>query len=130
MIPFIGGQRASQVVKNPLAKAGDIRDEGLILGSGRAPGRGHGNPLQYSSLENPMDRGAWWATVHGVAKSWTERKQLSTQHRFIETESRRVLSGGCEERRIGELLFNGYGASVCKDEKVLEMDDGMIVAQQ
>ena len=45
--------------------------------SGRSPGRGHGNPLQYSCLENPMDRGAWWATVHRVTKSWTSLKQLS-----------------------------------------------------
>ena len=47
--------------------AGDL---GLIPGSGRFPGEGNGNPLQYSCLENPMDRGAWWTTVHGVAKSW------------------------------------------------------------
>ena len=46
--------------------------------SGRSPEEGHGNPLQYSCLENPTDRGAWWATVHGVAKSWTWLKQLST----------------------------------------------------
>ena len=46
-------------------------DLGLIPGSGRSPGEGNGNPLQYSCLENPMDRGAWWATVHGVAKSQT-----------------------------------------------------------
>ena len=44
---------------------------GLIPGSGRCPEEGNGNPLQYSCLENPMDRGAWWATVHGIAKSWT-----------------------------------------------------------
>ena len=44
-------------------------DQGSIPGSGRSPGAGNGNPLQYSCLENPMDRGAWWATVHGVAKS-------------------------------------------------------------
>ena len=50
--------------------AGD-QTEGLIPRSGRAPGEGHGNPLQYSRLEDPMDRGAWWATAHGVAKSWT-----------------------------------------------------------
>ena len=56
------------MVKNLLANAGDIRDMGSILGSGRSPGGGHGNPLQYSCLENPMDRGAWWATVHGVAE--------------------------------------------------------------
>ena len=59
------------VVKNPPANAGDVREVGLILGSGRSPGGGHGNPLHYSCLENPMDRGAWWATVHGVAKSQT-----------------------------------------------------------
>ena len=57
------------VVKNPPAKAGDIRDTGSIPGSGRSPGEGNGNPLQYSCLKNPMDRGAWWATVHGVAQS-------------------------------------------------------------
>ena len=62
------------VVKNPPANAGDIRDEGSIPGSGRSPGGGRGNPLQYSCLENPMDRGAWWATVHGVAKSRTRLK--------------------------------------------------------
>ena len=59
------------VVKNPLANEGDIRDVGLIPGLGRSPGGGHGNALQYSCLENPMDRGAWRATVHRVAKSWT-----------------------------------------------------------
>ena len=64
--------RASQValvVKNLPAKAGDIRDVGSIPTLGRSTGRGHGNPLQYPCLENPMDRGTWWATVHGVAKS-------------------------------------------------------------
>ena len=59
------------VVKNLPANAGDVRDSGLIPDSGRSPGEGHGNPLQYSCLENPMDRGASWATVHRVAKSWT-----------------------------------------------------------
>ena len=53
------------VVKNSPANAGDIRDTNLIPGSGRAPGGRHGNPLQYSCLENPMDRGAWQATVRG-----------------------------------------------------------------
>ena len=48
------------------------------LGQENLPGGGHSNPLQYSSLENPMDRGAWWATVHGVAKSWTRLNQLGT----------------------------------------------------
>ena len=57
------------MVKNLPANAGDLRDAGLIPGSGGSPGKGHGNPLQYSCLENPTDRGAWQATVHGVAKS-------------------------------------------------------------
>ena len=56
------------MVKNPPASAGDIRDTGSIPGLGRFPGEGNGNPLQYSCLGNPMDRGAWWAVVHGVAK--------------------------------------------------------------
>ena len=59
------------MVKNPPANAGDVRDVGSIPGSGRSPGGGHANPLQYSCLENPMDRGTWQATVHGVRKSWT-----------------------------------------------------------
>ena len=59
------------MVKNPPANAGDVRDMGSIPGSGRSPGRGHGNPLQYSCLENSMDRGFWWAMVHRVAKSET-----------------------------------------------------------
>ena len=58
------------VVKSLLANA-DLRDTGSIPGSGRSLGEGHGNPLQYSCLENPMDRGAWWAMVHRVAKRWT-----------------------------------------------------------
>ena len=63
---------------NPPASAGDVRDMGLIPGLGRSPGGRHGNLLQYSCLENPRDRGAWWATVHSVAKSWTRLNQLST----------------------------------------------------
>ena len=57
------------VVKNPAANAGDIRDVRSIPGLGTSPGEGNGNPLQYSGLENPMDRGAWRATVHGVVKA-------------------------------------------------------------
>ena len=60
------------MVKNTSANAGDIRNEGLIPGSGRSSGVGNGNPLQYSCLENSMDRGgSWRATVHGATKSWT-----------------------------------------------------------
>ena len=57
------------VVKNLPANAGDIRDLDVLPWWGRSPGRENGNPLQYSCLENPMDRGAWWATVHRVTKS-------------------------------------------------------------
>ena len=64
-----GASQAVPVVKNPPANAGDARDAISIPGLGRFPGGGHGNPFQYSCLENPMDRGAWWATVHGVTKS-------------------------------------------------------------
>ena len=63
--------RLQIVVKNLPANTGALRNVGSIPGSGRSPGRGHGNPLQYSCLENPMDRGAWEATVHGVAESDT-----------------------------------------------------------
>ena len=56
------------LVENPPANAGDIRDPGLIPGLGRSPGEGNGNPLQYSCLENPMDREAWWVTVYGVVR--------------------------------------------------------------
>ena len=71
---------ASQVVlavKNPPASTGDLRHTGSIPGSGRSPAGGHSNPLQYSCLENPTDRGAWQAMVHKVAKSRTQLKCLS-----------------------------------------------------
>ena len=60
------------VIKNPPANAGDTRDAVLIPGWRRSPGGGNGNLLQYSCLENPMDREAWWATVHGVTQSGTQ----------------------------------------------------------
>ena len=62
------------VAKNLPANAGDIRNMGLIPGLGRSPREGHGHPLQYSCLETPMDRGAWGATVHGLAKSQAQMK--------------------------------------------------------
>ena len=65
------------MVKNSPANAVDLRDLDSVPGSGRSPGGGHGNPLQYSCLENPMDRGTWRATVHKVAKSRTQLKRLS-----------------------------------------------------
>ena len=76
VLPFAGalGFTGGLAVKNPSTDAGDI---GLIPGLGRSPGEGNDNPLQYSCLENRMDRGAWWAAVHGVGKS---RPWLSTMH--------------------------------------------------
>ena len=66
------------MIKKPHASAGDIRNVGSIPRLGGYPGVGHGSPLQYPCLENPMERGAWQATVHGVTKSWTQLKKLST----------------------------------------------------
>ena len=66
------------MVKNLPTNTGDIRDVGLIPGLGRFPGGGHGNPHQYSCLEDPMDRGAWWATVHTVAKIGHDRSYLAS----------------------------------------------------
>ena len=75
-----GASQVALVVKNPPADVGDVRDVGSIPELGRSPGEGNGNPLQYTFLENPMDRGAWWATVHGVAKSQTQLSGLTLSH--------------------------------------------------
>ena len=88
--------RAPQVapgVKSPPASAGDVRETSSIPGSERSSGEGHGYPLQCSGLENPRGRGAWWATVHGVAKNWTQLQQLSTHARKkSHTQKRRKAS--------------------------------------
>ena len=75
-----GASRVALVVKNLPAKAGNIRGMGWISWLGRSSGGGHGNPLKYSCLENPMDRGAWQAIVHGVAKSQTQLKWNTHTH--------------------------------------------------
>ena len=77
LAPYLQYGTYSQVAlveKNLFATAGDIRDASLITGLERSPGEGHNNPLQYSCLENPIDRGAWQAVVHRVAQSWTRLK--------------------------------------------------------
>ena len=76
------------VVKNPQANAGDTRDASSIPGLGRSPGGEHGNPLQSAYLENPINRGAWWATVQWVTKSRTRLKQLCI-HAYKENSSDR-----------------------------------------
>ena len=74
----------SSAVKSPSANGGDVRDMGLISGWGQSPGGGNGNPLQYSCLKNPVDRGAWWAIVHGVQRighDWaTKPKKAMAPH--------------------------------------------------
>ena len=65
----MGASQEALGIKNLPTDPGDIRDTGLIPGSGRSPGEGNDNPLQYSCLENATDRGAWWATVHGIGES-------------------------------------------------------------
>ena len=92
--------RASQVAlvaKNLPANAGDIRDLGSIPRSGRSPGEGNGNPLQSFCLENPKDRGAWWASVHRVAKSGTGLKQLSSSSK-VEEMGRKI----CNREKVGK----------------------------
>ena len=95
------------MVKNPPTNAGDVRDSGSIPGWGRSPGGGHGNPLQYSCLENPMDRGAWRARVHRITKSWTRLKQLSSSSRGtrvpkIQTSGK--FLGGEKQTDVGHFL--------------------------
>ena len=68
---IIGASQEALVVNNAPANAGDLTDAGSIPGSGRCPGEGNGNPFQYSCLMNPMDREAWWATIHRAAQSRT-----------------------------------------------------------
>ena len=92
------------MVKNPPASVAAIEDMSSILGLGRSPGGGNGNPLQYSCLENPMDRGAWGGTVHGVAKSWTRLKRLST-HAASDTQA-----GGGRHLNLKTWVLPGYDA--------------------
>ena len=84
------------VVRHMPDNAGDTRDVGSIPGSGRSPGEGNGNPLQYPCLENPMDRGAWRATVHGVAKSRTRLSNFT----FTFTSSKPHLPNSVHEKYV------------------------------
>ena len=87
------------MLKNPLATPGEVRDTGSIPGSGRSPGECHGDPLQYSCLENPMDRGALQAAVHGVAQNRIQLTRPSAhQHR---EEARQPHKEAGEGRSLG-----------------------------
>ena len=99
--------RVSLVVRNLPVSAGDLRDAGLSPGSGRSPGRGNGNPLQCSCLENPMDREAWQATVHKVTKSWTRLKQLCMHTQIWKLRKKPVLPGWHSKDRPGLAVFPG-----------------------
>ena len=87
-ILYCGASQVAVVVKNLPACAGDIRDVGSVPGMARFPGGGKGYSLQYSCLENPTDRGVWWATVHGVTKS---RTQISDKHTHTIKETHKLL---------------------------------------
>ena len=95
------------VVKKPPANAGDIRDAGSVPALGRSPGEGHGNSFQYSCLENPMDRGAWRATVYGVAKSQTRLKRLSSSSSSSSKQAIGTVSNTTLQRKKPE--FGGGG---------------------
>ena len=96
------------VVKNPLANAGDVRDMGLIPGRVRCPGGQHGNPLQYSCLQNPMDRGAWWATVHGAAKSWRGMRLSIHAHQLRSKKARIHSQPGYPVSSIPSMASNKW----------------------
>ena len=103
----VGASQVALVINNPFANAGDLRNAGLIHGLGRSHGGRHGNPLLYSCLENPMDRGAWRATIHRVTKNWTWLKQLST-HAHLSPAwlgTSRVRENCPLKRRGSALLF-------------------------
>ena len=93
------------MVKNPPANAGDARDADAIPGLGRSPEEGNGNPLQYSCLENSLDRGVWWARVHGVEKNWTRLRNRTQQHSTLEVSLKLwgVSVWGGEKHHIGQI---------------------------
>ena len=104
------------MVKNLPANAGDTRDADSIPGSGRSPGGGKGNPLQYSCLKNSMGRGAWQAAVHGVTTNRTRLKQLSTQALVLGAGHRKGRGERRGRRKTEPLGVQGRGAT--KGEKV------------
>ena len=113
--PLLGSQMAL-VIKNLSANAGDVRDTGSIPGSGKSPGGGNGDPLQYSCLENPINRGAWWATIHAVSKSQMRLEGLSMEH-----PGRSLVSKGKE--RVEEAFQRGQIWP--KEKEMMESPQGL-----
>ena len=122
------------MVNNPPANAVGTRDVGLICGLGRHPGEGNGNPLQYSCLENSMDRGAWWATVHGVTKSQTQLSDWAQPHMLnyfkkgkntTETHRKMILiCAMCEENAVTNWICQKLFAKFCACK--VEVDSNQI----
>ena len=113
LLPKAGAFQVALVVKNPPANAGDVEDAGLIPASGRSPEGGPGNPLQYSYRENPMDRGAWWAAVHGITKSRISCQDISEiDNQIVNTTMRKLIIGGHMYIQTTEGLFTITGQRV------------------
>ena len=126
MLLLFPTSQVALVVKNPTASAGDTGDVGLILGSGRSPGGGHDNPPQCSCLENPMDRGAWWATVDGVAENWTRLKPLSMHLEIIFHKPTASLARLLQSMSINSVkgkidIFGIVGSSCCHNNSALPL---------
>ena len=101
-----GTSQLALAVKNPPASAGDARDVGSIPGSGRCPGGGKGSPLQQSCPENPVDRGAWWPTVHWVSTSWQiDGETMETVTDFIFLGSKITADLDCSHEIKRHLLL-------------------------
>ena len=117
--PLQRGFPGGSVVKNQSANAGDVRDVGLIPGLGRSPGVGNGNPLQYSCLKIPMDRGAMWSTDHGVAKSKTQLIDWEHTHTLLKSWPTPGLDGevlsGCQAQA------GGLWSRIAANDKVLKL---------
>ena len=118
------------VVQNLPASAGDIRDAGSILGSGRSPGEGHGNPLQYSCLENPMDRGASWATAHRVSKGQTRLSDLVGTHTPLEPGETELMKAAACTSHVDSNHLCLFPASFLKQEPcpvlIVQVSEGLV----
>ena len=108
---YVGASQVALAVKNPPANAGGVRDMGLILRSGRSPEGGNGNPLQYSCLENLMDRGAWWPTIYGFAKrdDWSNLAHVHAHVLYMNVVRRVNPKISLSKKKI---LFSFYFVSI------------------